>query len=112
MTTIADELEQRYRTAELAPEHVLRRAVAELRLLRGECDRLRGAAPTWTPVAERMPPERTDVLVHTGDADWPVEVAYWTHHDPTGECDWWTAHGEAVHAAAWMPLPAPPETDE
>jgi hypothetical protein len=44
MTTIADELEHRYRTAELAPEHVLRRAVAELRLLREERDRLRAQA--------------------------------------------------------------------
>lgn len=77
-----------------------------------EIEKLRGQLPRWIPVEERLPKDRSDVLV----------VAYW--HERWGVYMGWCAPERAawsVHIGIgdrsdiavthWMPLPEPPEVE-
>ena len=77
-----------------------------------EIEKLRGQVPHWIPVEERLPEDRSDVLV----------VAYW--HERWGVYMGWCAPERAawsVHIGIgdrsdiavthWMPLPEPPEVE-
>lgn len=59
-------------------------------------------AAAWVPCAERMPEPETQVLVATGDAQFPITIGYWDGDE------WWTQDYCALHPEAWMPLPALP----
>ena len=78
--------------------------------LQQEIEKLRAQLPRWIPVTERLPEDRSDVLV----------VAYW--HERWGVYMGWCAPERAawsVHIGIgdrsdiavthWMPLPEPPE---
>lgn len=78
--------------------------------LQKEIEKLRGQLPRWIPVEERLPEDRSNVLV----------VAYW--HERWGVYMGWCAPERAewsVHVGIgdrddvavthWMPLPEPPE---
>lgn len=80
--------------------------------LQKEIEKLRGQPPRWIPVEERLPEDRSDVLV----------VAYW--HERWGvymgwcapERAAWSAHigiGDRSDIAVthWMPLPEPPKEE-
>lgn len=80
--------------------------------LQQEIEKLRGQLPRWIPVTERLPEDRSDVLV----------VAYW--HERWGVYMGWCAPERAawsVHIGIgdrsdiavthWMPLPEPPEVE-
>ena len=80
--------------------------------LQREIEKLRGQLPRWIPVTERLPEDRSDVLV----------VAYW--HERWGVyMGWcapervaWSVHigiGDRSDIAVthWMPLPEPPEEE-
>ena len=80
--------------------------------LQQEIETLRGQVPRWIPVAERLPEDRSNVLV----------VAYW--HERWGVYMGWCAPERAewsVHVGIgdrddvavthWMPLPEPPEVE-
>ena len=80
--------------------------------LQKEIEKLRGQVPRWIPVEERLPKDRSDVLV----------VAYW--HERWGVYMGWCAPERAawsVHIGIgdrsdiavthWMPLPEPPEVE-
>lgn len=80
--------------------------------LQQEIEKLRGQLPRWIPVAERLPEDRSNVLV----------VAYW--HERWGVYMGWCAPERAewsVHVGIgdrddvavthWMPLPEPPEVE-
>lgn len=77
-----------------------------------EIDALRAQLPRWIPVEERLPEDRSDVLV----------AAYW--HERWGVYMGWCAPERAawsVHVGIgdrsdiavthWMPLPEPPEVE-
>ena len=80
--------------------------------LQQEIEKLRGQVPRWIPVEERLPEDRSDVLV----------AAYW--HERWGVYMGWCAPERAawsVHVGIgdrsdiavthWMPLPEPPEVE-
>lgn len=80
--------------------------------LQQEIEKLRGQVPGWIPVEERLPKDRSDVLV----------VAYW--HERWGVYMGWCAPERAqwsvhigigdrndVAVTHWMPLPEPPEEE-
>lgn len=80
--------------------------------LQQEIEKLRRQVPRWIPVAERLPEDRSNVLV----------VAYW--HERWGVYMGWCAPERAewsVHVGIgdrddvavtyWMPLPEPPEEE-
>ena len=80
--------------------------------LQQEIEKLRAQLPRWIPVEERLPKDRSDVLV----------VAYW--HERWGVYMGWCAPERAawsVHIGIgdrsdiavthWMPLPEPPEVE-
>ena len=80
--------------------------------LQQEIEKLRGQVPGWIPVEERLPKDRSDVLV----------VAYW--HERWGVYMGWCAPERAqwsvhigigdrndVAVTHWMPLPEPPEVE-
>ena len=77
-----------------------------------EIEKLRAQLPRWIPVEERLPKDRSDVLV----------VAYW--HERWGVYMGWCAPERAqwsvhigigdrndVAVTHWMPLPEPPEVE-
>ena len=77
-----------------------------------EIEKLRAQVPQWIPVEERLPEDRSNVLV----------VAYW--HERWGVYMGWCAPERAewsVHVGIgdrddvavtyWMPLPEPPEVE-
>ena len=77
-----------------------------------EIEKLRGQLPRWIPAEERLPEDRSDVLV----------VAYW--HERWGAYMGWCAPERAawsVHVGIgdrndvavthWMPLPEPPKEE-
>lgn len=81
---------------------------AHIAALQQEIEKLRGQLPRWIPVTERLPEDRSDVLV----------VAYW--HERWGVYMGWCAPERAawsVHIGIgdrsdiavthWMPLPEP-----
>lgn len=81
-------------------------------VLKKEIEKLRAQLPRWIPVTERLPEDRSDVLV----------VAYW--HERWGVYMGWCAPERAawsVHIGIgdrsdiavthWMPLPEPPEVE-
>nr|DAX86428.1 MAG TPA: Protein of unknown function (DUF551) [Caudoviricetes sp.] len=80
--------------------------------LQKEIEKLRAQVPGWIPVEERLPKDRSDVLV----------VAYW--HERWGVYMGWCAPERAqwsvhigigdrndVAVTHWMPLPEPPEEE-
>ena len=81
-------------------------------VLKKEIEKLRAQLPRWIPETERLPEDRSDVLV----------VAYW--HERWGVYMGWCAPERAawsVHIGIgdrsdiavthWMPLPEPPEVE-
>lgn len=80
--------------------------------LQQEIEKLRGQLPQWIPVEERLPEDRSDVLVVTyWHERWGVymgwcapERAAWSVHVGIGDRN-------DVAVTHWMPLPEPPEVE-
>ena len=80
--------------------------------LQQEIEKLRGQLPRWIPVEERLPEDRSDVLVVTyWHERWGVymgwcapERAAWSVHVGIGDRN-------DVAVTHWMPLPEPPEVE-
>lgn len=61
----------------------------------------------WTPVEERLPEKKTQVLVYSGNFAPFMEVAFY-------DGLWfsaWDGETEIVDVTHWMPLPEPPEEE-
>ena len=77
-----------------------------------EIEKLRAQLPRWIPVEERLPEDRSDVLVVTyWHEKWGVymgwcapERAAWSVHVGIGDRN-------DVAVTHWMPLPEPPEVE-
>jgi len=92
------------------PEISCCKAEHELDELRSEVKRLREAR-RWVPVSEALPPTDTDVLVFPADKEAGILIAYVkTGTDYFVGLDGWHYGFDA--ATHWMPLPAPPNTEE